>query len=175
MVSPSRGKRQTIPGAVDRDPQRGSETPDRSPVKQAVIIYPLVIQVLLTLSVLTLLGPARGRSTRARRQRLSDPEVALGSNEWSKDAIKRGNNYRNQFELPVLFYVVVSFALITKGADRLMIVLAWLFVLSRLVDAAIHIGPNVVNWSGQEFVLGAGGLLAMWLKLALSVAMAVPA
>ena len=32
----------------------------------------------------------------------------------------------------MLFYAVVAFALILKGADTIMIVLAWLFVLTRL-------------------------------------------
>jgi hypothetical protein len=53
-----------------------------------------------------------------------------------------------------------------------MVVLAWLFVLSRLVHAAIHIGPNIVKWRGLVFILGAIVLLAMWLRLALHVAMA---
>jgi hypothetical protein len=145
---------------------------DHSPVNQTVIIYPVLIQVLLTISVLVLLGPARRRSMCAKRQWLGDPEVALGSNEWSEEAAKRGNNYRNQFELPVLFYAVVAFTLITGVADGLMVVLAWLFVLSRLVHAAIHIGPNIVKWRGLVFILGAIVLLAMWLRLALHVAMA---
>ena len=54
----------------------------------------------------------------------------------------------------MLFYAVVAFALITKGADALMIVLAWLFVLTRLVHAAIHIGPNKVRWRAPAFALG---------------------
>jgi hypothetical protein len=93
---------------------------DHSPVNQTIINYPVLIQVLLTISVLVLLGPARRRSMCAKRQWLGDPEVALGSNEWSEEAAKRGNNYRNQFELPVLFYAVVAFALITGMADGLM-------------------------------------------------------
>lgn len=145
---------------------------DHSPVKPTVIIYPVLIQVLLTISVLVLLGPARRRSMRAKRQRLGDPEVALGRNEWSEEAAKRGNNYRNQFELPVLFYAVVAFALITGVADGPMVMLAWVFVLSRLVHAAIHIGPNIVKWRGLVFISGAIVLLAMWLRLALHVATA---
>ena len=35
-----------------------------------------------------------------------------------------------------------------------MIVLAWLFVLTRIVHAAIHIGPNKVRWRSPAFALG---------------------
>jgi hypothetical protein len=69
-----------------------------------------------------------------------------------------------------LFYAVVAFALITKGADTFMIVLAWLFVLTRIVHAAIHIGPNKVRWRSPAFTLGFVIVAIMWIKLALHVA-----
>ena len=87
------------------------------------------------------------------RQR-GNPDLAMGRFSWPEDAAKRANNQRNQFELPVLFYAVAAFALILKGADRIMVVLAWLFVLTRLVHAAIHVGPNKVRWRSPAFGLG---------------------
>src|SRR5262249_42342204 len=130
------------------------------------------VQVLLTLVVLISLAPARGRSMRVNRQRLSDVEVALGRNVWSDQATKRANNFKNQFEIPILFYAVVAFALITKGADSIMIVLAWLFVLSRLAHAAVHVGPNKIAWRAPIYVFGVAVIVVMWIKLALHVATA---
>ena len=72
----------------------------------------------------------------------------------------------------MLFYAVVAFALIAKGADFFMIVLAWLFVLTRLVHAAIHIGPNKVRWRSPAFALGFLIVSIMWIKLFLHVATA---
>jgi hypothetical protein len=141
-------------------------------VNQVAILYPVFVQVLLTLVVLISLAPARGRSMRANRQRLSDADVELGRNLWSDQATKRANNFRNQFEIPILFYAVVAFALITKGADSVMIVLAWLFVLSRLAHAAVHVGPNKIRWRAPIYVFGVAVILAMWVKLALHVATA---
>jgi hypothetical protein len=69
----------------------------------------------------------------------------------------------------VLFYAVVAFALILKGADLIMIVLAWVFVLTRLVHAAIHIGPNKVRWRSPAFGLGFLIVVIMWIKLLLHV------
>jgi hypothetical protein len=102
------------------------------------------------------------------RQR-GNPDLAMGRVEWPDDAAKRAASYRNQFEAPVLFYAVVAFALITKGADTLMIVLAWLFVLTRIVHAAIHIGPNKVRWRSPAFALGFAIVAIMWIKLFLHV------
>jgi hypothetical protein len=70
----------------------------------------------------------------------------------------------------VLFYAVVAFALITKAVDIPMLAPAWLFVLSRIVHAAIHIGPNKVRWRTPAFALGFLVLVGMWLKLFMHVA-----
>ena len=105
------------------------------------------------------------------RQR-GNPDLALGRAQWPDDAVKRAANFRNQFELPVLFYAVVAFALLTKGADYPMLVLAWPFVVTRLVHAAIHIGPNKVRWRTPAFALGFLIVTIMWIKLAVHVATA---
>ena len=43
-------------------------------------------------------------------------------------------NYQNQFELPVLFYVLMILLLITRKADYVMVMLAWIFVALRNVQ-----------------------------------------
>ena len=53
-----------------------------------------------------------------------------------------------------------------------MIVLAWLFVLTRIVHAAIHVGPNKVRWRSPAFALGFLIVAIMWIKLFLHVATA---
>ena len=116
------------------------------------------------------MAAARARAVKTMDRQRGNPDLAMGRFAWPDDAAKRAANYRNQFEAPVLFYAVVAFALITKGADTLMIVLAWLFVLTRIVHAAIHIGPNKVRWRSPAFALGFLIVALMWIKLALHVA-----
>jgi hypothetical protein len=134
-------------------------------MKPTDILFPAIAQALLTLVVLLLMGPAKARSMREQGQTMDDTDVALGRNAWSEQVIKISNNYKNQFEVPVLFFAVVAFALIAGAVDVLMLSLAWIFVLSRLVHAAVHIGPNIVMWRGLAFVVGVAAVLAMWLKL----------
>jgi hypothetical protein len=138
-------------------------------MNQVDILYPVFVQVLLVFSVAILMGLARGRAIATMERKRGNPDLALGKTQWPEDAAKRAANYSNQFELPVLFYAVVAFALITKGADMLMIILAWLFVLSRLLHASIHVGPNKVRWRTPAFVLGFVVVLLMWLKLFIHV------
>jgi hypothetical protein len=139
-------------------------------MSQLDILYPVFVQALLTFLVYGLLAVARARAIRRLEHGRGNPDLALGRTMWPEDAQKRAANQRNQFELPVLFYAVVAFALITKAVDIPMLALAWLFVLSRLVHTAIHIGPNKVRWRTPAFALGFLVLLGMWLKLFMHVA-----
>ena len=138
-----------------------------TPVTQVDILYPVFVQVFLTFGVLISMAVARGRAIKTMDRQRGNPELAMGRVVWPDDAVKRAANFRNQFELPVLFYVVVAFALLTKGADLSMIVLAWLFVLTRAIHAAIHVGPNKVRWRTPAFAFGCLILMIMWLELAL--------
>jgi hypothetical protein len=143
----------------------------RCQVNQIGILYPVFVQVLLTVVVYTLLLTARARALGATGRTRGKGDVAMGRYPWPEDAEKRAHNQRNQFELPVLFYAVTAFALILGAADTIMVVLAWVFVASRLVHAAIHIGPNKVRWRGPVFIFGFLVVTAMWAKLFLHVAM----
>jgi hypothetical protein len=138
-------------------------------MSQVGIMYPVFVQVLLTITVYGMLAVARARAVRSMDRQRGNPDLAMGRAVWPDDAVKRSNNQRNQFELPVLFYAVAAFALILKGADTLMIVLAWLFVLTRVLHAAIHIGPNKVRWRSPAFALGLLIVAVMWIKLLLHV------
>ena len=140
-------------------------------VNQVAILYPVFVQVLLVFVVMGLMSQARRRAV-TTPDRETMKSVALGDFAWPDDAKKRAANYVNQFEMPVLFYAVVAFALIVKGADFLMIALAWVFVLSRLLHAYVHIGSNRVKIRMPAFALGAFVVLAMWVKLFLHVALA---
>lgn len=136
-------------------------------MKQTAILWPVIVQVVLTFAVLMGMGPARARSMRELGQSLSDDDVRLGRNAWTDQALKFSKNYANQFELPVLFYAVVAYAMITSAVDVLMVGLAWIFALSRIVHTAIHVGPNVVMHRGLAFLVGFVALVLMWLKLAI--------
>jgi hypothetical protein len=140
-------------------------------VSQIAILYPVFAQVLLTVVVYVLLFTARRRALRAVGSQRGSGDIAMGRFAWPDDARKRAHNQRNQFELPVLLYAVSAFALILNAADPTMLALAWAFVASRVVHAAIHIGPNKLRWRGPVFGLGFVIVTAMWAKLFLHVAL----
>lgn len=134
------------------------------------LFYPVFVQVLLVFCVLMVLGRARVEALRESRISPETRDVALGTFKWSDAAKRASNNFSNQFELPVLFYAAVAMALLLKQVDAVTVTLAWAFVVSRLVHAIIHIGPNVVRWRFAVYALGALCLLALWCVLAWRVA-----
>ncbi len=134
---------------------------------QVSILYPVFIQVLLFFVVAVLLLGARRRAMRSMK--LEPGQLAMGKAPWPDEAVKRAANYTSQFELPVLFYAVVAFALIVKAADTIMIGLAWAFVLSRFLHTAIHVGSNRIRFRTPAFALGFLCVLLMWVRLALHV------
>jgi hypothetical protein len=139
-------------------------------VSQVAILYPVFAQVLLTVVVYVLLLAARYRALQGAG-RGTGADIAMGRYSWPEEAEKRAHNQRNQFELPVLFYAVTAFALAASAVDFTMVALAWGFVASRVLHAAIHIGPNRIRSRGPAFVLGFLLVTAMWVKLFLHVAM----
>ncbi|MET7243475.1 MAPEG family protein [Methylobacterium sp. EM32] len=128
------------------------------------ILAPVFVQVLLTFGLLLWTGRARFAAARAGQVKLKD--ISLAERSWPAPVQQVSNAFANQFELPVLFYVVTGLALATAQADTLFVGLAWLFVLTRLVHAGIYATRNVVIRRFQAFLAGAVVLMAMWLVFA---------
>jgi hypothetical protein len=125
------------------------------------ILLPLFVQVALTLALGFWLGGQR--TTAVRRGEIKPRDIALGQPNWPKPILQVGNCFRNQFELPVLFYVLTILAIITRQADLLFVLLSWVFVLSRLAHATIHVTSNRLTHRGAMFGVGALVLTIMWL------------
>jgi hypothetical protein len=84
-----------------------------------------------------------------------------------------GNAYHNQLEQPVLFYVLVAFALITRKADLLFVVLSWLFVAFRLLHVYVFVTTNRVSRRFQFFLVAAVILFLMWIIFAVQILFAL--
>ncbi len=133
------------------------------------LVWPVLAQVLLTLVVLGLLGRARVRAVKAGAVRIKD--IAVSSDGWPDDVRKVANNFANQFETPVLFYVLCGLAMSQGITGWPMVALAWIFVASRIAHAVVHTGRNVVMLRFRIFLVGVGALTAMWALLAAALIM----
>ncbi len=102
-------------------------------MQPTAILYPVFVQVALTFVLQIWMG--RERVGALRRGEVKVPDIALGQRAWPTRATQVANAFHNQLELPLLFYVLVAFALITSRVDGPLVVMAWLFVGLRLVHA----------------------------------------
>ncbi|GLK74453.1 MAPEG family protein [Ancylobacter dichloromethanicus] len=133
-------------------------------------LLPVFVQVALTFVVLLRLGVVRLEAIRAGG--LVREEVALDDRGWPPKARQASNCFRNQLELPVLFYVLAILALVTRQTSDFFHVLAWLFVFSRIAHALVHVTTNDLRWRFGAFAFGALVLLAMWVLFALAILLA---
>ncbi len=135
------------------------------------VLLPVFVQVALTFGLLFAMG--RSRVAAVRRGEVKVRDVALGQRNWPERETQLSNAFDNQFQLPVLFYVLVVLALIARKADLLFVVLSWAFVVLRLAHAAIHITSNVVRRRFYVYLAGALVLLVMWLIVAVRILWAI--
>ena len=126
-----------------------------------------IATILLPLFVLVLM--ARSRIGALKRGEVKMGDVALGQSNWPPRAQQISNCYHNQFQLPVLFYVLTILAIITRHADYLFVALAWVFVLARIAHAYIHSTTNYVRHRFNAFLVGALVLLVMWIIFAVQI------
>jgi hypothetical protein len=81
---------------------------------------------------------------------------------WSKQSLQVAYSYSNQFELPVLFYVLTILAYVTHLAGVVFVVLAWIFVLFRCLQAFVHVTSNKIRVRGAFFGIAAVALAINW-------------
>jgi hypothetical protein len=136
------------------------------------ILAPLFAEVLLTFALM--LGMMYFRTSSLQRGETRFEDIALREPNWPKRATQFAYAFSNQFELPVLFYVLTVLELVTRHADLLFVVLAWIFVAFRVLQAAVHVSNNVVRRRGAFYGLGALVLLAMWLIFIVRILAGLP-
>jgi hypothetical protein len=133
----------------------------------ATVFAPVFVQVALTFALLFWAGSVRVAAVRTGTVKMRD--VALRQPNWPARAMQITNAYQNQLELPVLFYLLVTIAFFTAHMTATLVALSWLFVLSRLLHALIHVTTNEVRRRFFVFAAGAMILLLMWLLYLLDV------
>jgi hypothetical protein len=125
------------------------------------VLLPLFLEVILTFVLLFWLAPLRASDFSSGRTRPQD--VALREPNWSQRSMQVAYSYSNQFELPVLFYVLTILAWVTRHADLMFVVLAWVFVIFRYLQAYVHVTSNQVRLRGAFFGVSALVLAIMWI------------
>lgn len=123
------------------------------------IFWP-VMAVLIIPIVVLLLNAKRKAADRASGE--IKPETAIDNKAWSLPVILSSNSLANQFQLPVVFYVLCFILYSINSVTTSVLILCWVFVLSRWVHAVIHVTSNVVAWRMRFFIVGAVTLFILF-------------
>ena len=132
-----------------------------------MILLPVFVLVGLTFALLLGMAGERRQALVSKQTKIRD--IALGQANWPARATQIGNCYRNQFELPVLFYVLIAVALPLRHVDFVIVLLSWVFVVTRLVHAGIFVTSNDLNRRSLAWFAGVLVLLVMWAYFALKI------
>jgi len=124
------------------------------------ILLPLFVEVILSFVLLFWLGPLRSRDLKSGIVRPED--VALREPKWSKGTLQVAYSFSNQFELPVLFYVLTILEYVTHLAGLAFVALAWVFVVFRLLHAYVHVTSNIMRLRGAMYGVAALALAVAW-------------
>jgi hypothetical protein len=136
------------------------------------VLLPLFVEVLLTFGLYFWMAWLRTSLIRSRAVQPRD--IALREPNWPPHVLQVANAAHNQLELPLLFYVLTILSIMTHHADVIFIVLAWIFVLSRLAHAWVHTTSNRISVRGPVFGLGLLVLLIMWLIFMIRILTGLP-
>ena len=126
---------------------------------QAVLL-PLFVEVILTFVLMLRMGVLRRADYNSGV--VKGDEVALREPRWPARTSQAAYAFSNQFELPVLFYVLTILAWDTRHAGIVFVVLAWIFVICRVLQAYVHVTSNNMRYRSAFYSVGALVLMVMW-------------
>jgi hypothetical protein len=133
------------------------------------MFYPMFVMVLVTFAVAFYLLGLRINAVKRKQVSIGYFRLNKGSSEPPERILAAANHFNNLFQLPLLFYVTCLMTMVMGLAGPLLVGLAWVFVITRIVHALIHLTYNNVLHRMLAFLGGAVCILAMWIVIALAV------
>lgn len=129
-----------------------------------MVLLPVLVQVGLTFFLLMWMAGVRRNAVVSGETKLRD--IALRQPNWPARTTQIGNCFANQFEIPILFYILIAIALPLRHADLVIVMLSWVFVVTRFAHAGIFVTSNDVRTRSLAWFAGVLVLFAMWVYFA---------
>jgi hypothetical protein len=135
-------------------------------MKPEAIFLPMMTLVALTFAIMLLM--AYKRWTAGFAGRLKRGEFKVGESvDVPVDVRLPGRNFINLFEMPVLFYMLCLALYVTHSVSYTLLVLAWLYVVLRILHSLIHVSYNKIIHRFSVYASSVCVLFAMWLIFAI--------
>ena len=138
------------------------------PLNSLQLIAACLAMVLLTFAVGVRLLFARVREMRIKRIHPQAASTSLKMAAQLQD-VRAADNFRNLFEVPVLFYALAAVAIATNYVPDWLVVCAWLFFMLRTLHSLIHCTYNKVYHRLAAFLASFALVLGMWIAFFFSI------
>ena len=132
-----------------------------------MVLLPVFVLIGLTFALLLGMVGTRRQALVGGGTRI--PDIVLGQPNWPARATQIANCYANQFELPLLFYILIAIALPIRHADLFIVLMSWVFVVTRFAHAGIFVTSNDLGQRSMAWLAGVLVLFAMWIYFALKI------
>jgi len=132
----------------------------REIVDSHLIYWPVLVQLSIPLVVLILNGKRKAGDVKSGD--VDREKAAMDNEAWSKPTVLTSKNLANQFQFPVVFYVLCLVLASLNAVSAGVLVVAWLFVAARLIHAYVHVTTNYVPTRFRAFILSMVLLLVLF-------------
>lgn len=132
-----------------------------------LIFLPVLAHVALVFMLYIYLGIVKSRAV--KEGSVDRKKAALDPKAWPVSVVKVLNNLGNQFESPVIFYIISIIYYLTNNVDSFLISIMSIYVLTRYMHTYIHVTSNFVPHRFKLFLAGVLILLALMIWLALKL------
>ncbi len=128
------------------------------------ILHPALALVALT--ILSWLRMYHVRLGTMLREKIDPEDMTVFNRKLPPVIVASGDNLRNLFEMPVLFYLAIVLLYVTGSVDVGYLYLAWIYVGLRAVHSVIHTTYNRIKHRFIVHIVSCFVLFAIWVKLA---------
>ena len=132
------------------------------------LVMAALAMVLLTLAVALRMLAVRIAEMRTRRIHPQSTATSLQMAARLQN-VQAADNFRNLFEVPVLFYALCATALAANYIPSWLVLGAWLFVILRVAHSFIHCTYNKVMHRFPVFLAGFVVVVVLWVAFFLTL------
>jgi len=138
-------------------------------MEQSVIFEPVLGMIALTFAVWVRMYMTRMKAIRAAGKPADHYQRPEGTSILPDEANFVADNFKNLFEVPVLFYVLCFGMWMGGFVDVYNLYLAWGFVVLRALHSYNQCGKNNVMNRFKVYVLSTVLLMIIFVRMALAV------
>tara|TARA_R110001592_G_scaffold88520_3_gene260712 strand:+ start:17281 stop:17703 length:423 start_codon:yes stop_codon:yes gene_type:complete len=128
-------------------------------MNQNLIFIPVLAHMLLVFTLFIQLGIAK--SSAVKLGEVNRKDAALNPKAWPESVVKISNNIGNQFETPVLFYMLAIMIFLTNNINSVVLILMSIYTATRYLHSYFHITKNFVPNRFKAFLVGVLILLGL--------------